>query len=127
MSFTPLWNITVNIQSLLSLNNDTNTKTLTYWLKMSCVGIKWLLKDLNRRQTLLAGCSLETHFYTSAMLLDVTSEQICPLSQTPVMSAAQCMSAFHITSWGSISAHSCFTLSHILKNTIYNHRNNTIQ
>lgn len=127
MSFTPLWNIIVNIQSLLSLNNDTNTKTLTYWLKMSCVGIKWLLKDLNRRQTLLAGCSLETHFYTSAMLLDVTSEQICPLSQTPVMSAAQCMSAFHITSWGSISAHSCFTLSHILKNTRYNHRNNTIQ
>lgn len=127
MSFTPLWNITVNIQSLLSLNNNTNTKTLTYWLKMSCVGIKQLLKDLNRRQTLLAGCSLETHFYTSAMLLDVTSEQICPLSQTPVMSAAQYMSAFHITSWGSISAHSCFTLSHILKNTIYNHRNNTIQ
>lgn len=127
MSFTPLWNITVNIQSLLSLNNDTNTKTLTYWLKMSCVGIKQLLKDFNRRQTLPAGCSLETHFYTSAMLLDVTSEQICPLSQTPVMSAAQYMSAFHITSWGSISAHSCFTLSHILKNTIYNHRNNTIQ
>lgn len=53
--------------------------------------------------------------FTSALSLDVTSEHICALSQTPLKSAAQYMSAFHSTSWGSICAHSCFTSSHILK------------
>lgn len=55
--------------------------------------------------------------FTSALSLDVTSEHICALSQTPLKSAAQYMSAFHSTSWGSIRAHSCFTSSHILKKT----------
>lgn len=53
--------------------------------------------------------------FTSALSLDVTSEHICALSQTPLKSAAQYTSAFHSTSWGSIRAHSCFTSSLILK------------
>lgn len=53
--------------------------------------------------------------FTSALSLDVMSEPICALSQTPLKSAAQYMSAFHSTSWGSICAHSCLTSSLILK------------
>lgn len=55
-------------------------------------------------------------FQTSAMLVEVTSEQIRPLSQTPLMSAAQYMSVFHTTSSGSLRTHSCSTRSHILEN-----------
>lgn len=51
------------------------------------------------------------------MLLDVKSEQILPLSQTPLMSAAQYKSALHSNPSGiSARAHS-FNNSHTLKDS----------
>lgn len=56
------------------------------------------------------------------MLLDVKSEQILPLSQTPLMSAAQYKSALHSNPSGiSARAHS-FNNSHTLKDR-KNHEN----